>query len=982
MKKLYALIIIQVIPIFLLFGFLLFGFLLFGRLNYAAAQAVSPNNQLGNQPGTQTSQATSSANATDEDGEAATDLDASTEINVKNADISAIVRIFGKKTKRNYILDERVKGKVSIFLPGKVSDEEALRILDSVLALKGFSAVPISENLWKILPAKEAKQSTIPTLTNADEVGDSSAMVTRLVNLKYVGADDAKNLVTPLISGDGLINAYAGTNSLIIIDSADNIERLMKIVESIDVPFSDREMTVIPIKHADAVDIAQKLGEILGINTSSGTKGSAQQGSSADTAMDLLRARMRDAATAAHMNLANTAKPPGSGGDSMPPGMSSGMSASQNQNLARSREPKIIPDERTNSIIVVADDDTTGRIMALTAQLDSDIDLGGKRFYVYRCKYANAEELSQSLSGTLSSSSNSSSSNSRGFGGGDSAGDDSSGISGSGRNSRSSGGTTRSGDRMSLGRRNPGESRLGRDRRGGSGAVSLGDDITIFADPATNSLIINSDKTGHQKVLDLLKDLDIKRKQVLVEAMLLEVGVDDQTQLETNFLTSAGGKDGGLLAKNDFSGNLASLFSDPQKLSNFSVAAASAGTLQLPGEITIPTQTILLTAAQSNSNVNVLSAPTILATDNEPAEIVVGQNVPFLASTSTSDANLNNTFNQIDRQDVGITLRLTPQISGDELVRLQLFTEVSNVISTTDLGPTTTIRTSETSVITKDSQMIVIGGLMSDDVSDSDSGVPFLKDIPVLGHLFRGSLDRHRRTNLLIFITPRIVRDQYDAREATMVNRDILKKDIKDREIWPNREEVLENQDMNRVAEARQAEHKDLGTILPPEKLTDKAVGEELNSEVQSGTSPTSNQNGAKLDEIQLAVSPKFPDFGDSPKGSLASRIPKTNQHDLFVLAKLTGKMPSNPDLPFELAPSDPIIALNLPAEASFDPSFFKSGEALSYRIDDDRSLSFRILGIFPNLAEAQTFKGDSVLKSYTLSPYEIMNLGQGPWTH
>ena len=149
--------------------------------------------------------------------------DSSTEINVKNADIAAIIRIFSRKTKRNYILDEKVRGKVSIYLPGKVSADESLRILDSVLALKGFSTVPIGDNLWKIVPAKEARQSTIPTRTEGRVNNPTSSVVTRLISLKYVSAQDVQQIISQLISADGLVNAYTGTNSLILIDAEDNI---------------------------------------------------------------------------------------------------------------------------------------------------------------------------------------------------------------------------------------------------------------------------------------------------------------------------------------------------------------------------------------------------------------------------------------------------------------------------------------------------------------------------------------------------------------------------------------------------------------------------------------------------------------------------------------------------------------------------------------------------------------------------------------
>ncbi len=164
--------------------------------------------------------------------EAELSKDSTTEINVKNADLPAVIRIFGKKTKRNFILDERVRGKVSIYLPGKISAEQSLNILDTVLALKGFTSVPVGENLWKIVPSKEAKQSTIPTLQDEERTRGSSAVVTKLLSLKFVGAEDLQQLLGQLISPDGLISAYPGTNSLILIDYEDNIKRISKIVSA------------------------------------------------------------------------------------------------------------------------------------------------------------------------------------------------------------------------------------------------------------------------------------------------------------------------------------------------------------------------------------------------------------------------------------------------------------------------------------------------------------------------------------------------------------------------------------------------------------------------------------------------------------------------------------------------------------------------------------------------------------------------------
>ncbi|MCB0320638.1 MAG: type II secretion system secretin GspD, partial [Bdellovibrionales bacterium] len=710
-------------------------------------------------------------------------------INVKNADISALIRIFSEKTKRNFILDERVKGKVSLFLPKEVSAEESLKILDSVLALKGFTTVPISENLWKVIPSKEAIQSTIPTILDDHSPNDTSAaVITRLIHLNHISAEDAKQIVTPLVSGTGLVNAYTGTNSLIIIDSEDNISRVLDLIENLDVASRGREMTIIPIKHADAVEVSQKLQEILG-------EQAPPDASSSDprtAAFDSIRARIRETTGVGSA----AARTPISGSAGAGVGT---LASSETTIAAQSLAPKIIPDERTNSIIVIADDETTAKIRALISQLDSEVNRSGFRFYVYRCLHANAEELADVLGGLS------------GEGGGlsrTSATEDTNNPLGLNRNSRNRGGQFSSTQgRLDSQNRTPGRSRS--ENSGGnpgSSSVSFGEDLSITSDPSTNSLIIYSGRADYEKILDLLAQLDVKPRQVLVEAMLLDVDVDESNRESTSFITTGGGADGGVFAQSSFGGNIASILADPTQLSNFTIAAASTGILTLPGpgdsNIEIPAQTVLLNAVRNNQRANVLSAPNILATDNQQAEIVVGENVPFIASTSTSGENLNNTFNTVDRQDVGITLRITPQISSNDTVRMEIFTEVSNVeesTATSTLGPTTTLKTSETTIIAKNGQMIVMGGLLSDEVNEVDTGVPYLMDVPVLGYLFRSTSLRTKRKNLLIFITPRIIEDQFDHRDVTRRKRDEAKASLDFTGSVPAREDVLYNSEIDNV---------------------------------------------------------------------------------------------------------------------------------------------------------------------------------------
>lgn len=919
--------------------------------------------------------------------------DSSTEINVKNADIAAIVRIFSRKTKRNFILDEKVRGKVSIYLPGKVSAEESLRILDSVLALKGFSAVPIGDNLWKIVPSKEARQSTIPTLTEDRPDRASSAVVTRLVNLKYVSSQDVQQIISQLISPDGLVNAYTGTNSLILIDSEDNIERLIRIIDELDVPYSNREMTIIPLKYADVEDIAQKLSAILGLSDSK-----KDGGGGAGAAVDAMRASLGDPANGAPPGL-----PPGAAALPMRAGGAGKTIA------AKGIEPKLIPDKRTNSIIVVADDDTTARVRALVSQLDSKIDLSGNKFYVYRCQHANAEELAQVLAGLAGGGTGSTmggmgggfgagrSSSGSGFGG-SSFGDDSSSMNRSSASSSSSsfGSSGRSGGGFgssSSGSRSFGSGGGGSGGGRGQGPMTaqLGENLSITADPATNSLIIAASKSDYEKIRALLTQIDVKRRQALVEATLLEVSIDNSIRTSTSFLTSTGGADGGMLARSDFAsdkGSLNSLFTDPSKLQGLTLAAASAGSLKLPGGMVIPTQSILLSAAQQNNNVNVLSAPTILATDNQEAQIVVGNNVPFLASTSTNATNLNNTFNQVNRQDVGITLRIVPQISSRDYVTLKIYTEVSDLVLSTlnsTLGPTTTKRQSETTVISKDGQMIVTGGLIADAVSETDEGVPFLKDIPILGQAFKSNSQARVQKNLLIFLTPRIIKDQFDARDVTIEGRDKLDDVIAQYDVEPRRQQLLKSPRIDDVAEALQYEGTKPGTILAPKVIPPSA---DLRIDLAPKESDSVVLDGSKDGVLDLSASSSVKDLLPSngePKAALnldsLAPAPAETLNDRYVVLEFATPADSQKPLPFLLGASGRTAGIIVPRDSS--PSarqFFQPGRKYVYSYDEQK-VELVARGVFTSIPMAQAAYPAVTSAWYTLSPYEIINLGKTPWS-
>lgn len=823
------------------------------------------------------------------------DQEITTVLNANEVDISTLAKTFSKLAKRNYILDSNVKGKVTLHLPSGVTLDEALRLFDTILLFKGFTAVPVSGNTWKIVKAKDAKQTTIPTLDKS-ESQPSDTLVTQLVRLRYAQADDMQQLASQLISSDGSVTAFAATNSLIIIDSALNIERIVSLLSKLDLPATDQEITIIPVLHADAQDIADKVNEILGNKEGTPKSGTPQVSGT------------RRAASTAPATPATPYRPPVAG---------STPAAGSDAGKAKSLPLKVIPDDRTNSIIVVADQDLTAKVQALIEQLDSEIDRSSGRFYVYNLQHADAEEVANIISSLISgNSSPTSSSNSEQTKG--------SSITRSSRESASQqrssmrsaapgltraaatetqAATPRSSQRRSIATASSGG--------GNEGKVNFEGEVFVAADPATNSLIINATRSDYLKLTEVIKALDIRRRQVLVEATILEVTLSKIEGMGIELQGTGANMSAGGIVQSNF-GSLSNLLTNPAALSDFVLAAASSGTVTLPGGITIPSQAVLVSALSKLSNVNVLSTPTILATDNEEAEIIVGENVPFVTSKSTDTSNISNTFNQIERQDVGITLRITPQISSGSFVALKIFVEISNVVTGTQNdanGPTTTIRTTDTSVEVKDGQMVVTGGLISDDVTQSSRGVPFLQDIPVLGNLFRRDDTDQRRTNLMLFLTPKIVNNQYEAREQTRRLAAKLEGTLQEHPDQPQREELFKNEAMDNVVESAPPSSRiptritPAGTTMRGTKISEDEIGTEATKPEKPKTAA---RRAPKQDKNISDLAPEKSDSMRSTAGAEHSVPPGNDPIEITVAPELpaVATPPSSPAVSSSASPS------------------------------------------------------------------------------
>jgi general secretion pathway protein D len=630
----------------------------------------------------------------------------------QDVDIAVLVKFIGEITGKNFVMDERVQGKVTVVSPTRITPEEAYQVFQAVLQVKGFTTVP-SGAAVRIIPTKDAKATSLRTLETGGHA-PTEEFVTRLVPLAQVDVADLIGVLQPMVSPDGLVTGYPQTNALIIVDSAANVERLSKLVAELDVASSRRQTAMLNLKYAAAGELAETIQAAL---------------------------EDRGGAPAA-------APAPGK------PAPSAALKAF-----------KITPDDRTNTLIVNAPPEQMQQIRAMVERLDVPLPAGSGKVHVYYLKYASSEDLLPVLLDVTGAA-----------GGGQSVVRS--------RQQNPPGNTNRNRRQNGSSLRRSSQSRQQQQQRqpnqpGGQQAQSAIDfqgDVRITADPATNSLIIAAVPEDFAILKSVIEKLDIRRRQVYVEAIILEVTLDRTRQLGIELQGVTGGSNGLGVGRTNL-GNLNDALTNPGTLSGLVLAAVSKQTIKLPDGTTVPAQAALLRALDNSNDINILSAPNVLTTDNEEAEIVVGQNVPFVASRATSETNLNNTFATIEREDVGITLRLTPQISEGAMVRLAVFEEVSAIIpnpqlDANEVGPTTTVRSASTTINVRDGQTIVIGGLISDSINNRESKVPFLAEMPVLGNLFKNTERNKSKINLLIFLTPHIIKDEEDAAEVSVAERD------------------------------------------------------------------------------------------------------------------------------------------------------------------------------------------------------------------
>jgi general secretion pathway protein D len=321
---------------------------------------------------------------------------------------------------------------------------------------------------------------------------------------------------------------------------------------------------------------------------------------------------------------------------------------------------------------------------------------------------------------------------------------------------------------------------------GGNHSADFSSEVSITADPATNSLIISAAPQDYETLQSVIDQIDVPRVQVFVQAIIVEVSVQRTKDIGVTFQAATGLANNMLgLGQLNF-GTLQNAIGNPLGLTGLGLGLASGKQCTIPASqvttatgatsttLTAPCDVALMTALQTDTHSNVLSAPTLLTADNEEAMIVVGQNLPFVGSSAANAGLPGQIFNSVDRQNVGITLDIVPQVSQGEYVKLDMYEEVSNVVNGTQnntLGPTTTIRSASTTVLVQNHRTAVIGGLLSSETDNGRQGVPFISDIPVIGNLFTQNSRDAQKQNLLVFLTPHIVRTRDDLQSLALDER-------------------------------------------------------------------------------------------------------------------------------------------------------------------------------------------------------------------
>jgi general secretion pathway protein D len=588
-----------------------------------------------------------------------------------NVDISVLVKFVSELTGKNFIIDDKVKGKVTIISPKKIPLENVYKVFLSVLEVNGFTVVP-SGNMTKIIPATSAREKGMETRLKNEIVSPEDRMVTQIVTLERANPDEIKRVLDPIISKSSSVLSYPPAGILVITDYLSNIKRLQEIILALDIEGAGDQISYIPLKNSSASEVVKSLTTIF------------------------------------------------------------------QQRRANATPIKVVPDSRTNSIIILASGADTESVRKLVAFMDKDVPRGESNIQVYRLQNSNAEDLAKVLNNIIKDS-------------------------GSAAATSATGGAVATQKAL---------------------APVVSKNVQVVPDKATNTLVVMAEREDYKILESIIKQLDVPRPMVYIEALIMEVNTNKDFNLgvEWRGLKDTGsitGMDSGKAVAIIGSGGASSTTPGGYNIldslttttstgvsaafpSGFSMGIIGAGITI--GGITFPNIGAVIQAYKTDQEVSILSTPQIMTLDNEEAEINVGSNVPYITQQQQSTTSTLVGYNTYEYKDVGVILNITPHINEENFIRLKISQQVTKVTSAANSPtPTTLKRTAKTTVVVKDNETVVIGGLVGDSTEKDTYKIPLLGDIPILGWLFSTHSSSREKTNLYVFLTPHIVRTQKDA---------------------------------------------------------------------------------------------------------------------------------------------------------------------------------------------------------------------------
>ncbi|MGI4721558.1 MAG: type II secretion system secretin GspD [Janthinobacterium lividum] len=629
-----------------------------------------------------------------------------------NADIESVIKAIGHYTGMTFIIDPRVKGTITLVSEKSLTKTQAFGLLTSTLRLQGYAVVTSGDGYAKVVPEAEAKAQSSPTQVGGVRASKATGdqIATQVFYLAYESAANLTAVLRPLISPNNSIMANPGNNTLVITDYADNLRRLAKIIAALDTPVA-ADLDVIPIRNAIASDIATLVTRLM---------------------------------------------EPAAGGDS--------------------GRVTVLADPRTNSVVVRAPSQARANLAkSLIARLDQQTSTQGNIHVVY-LKNADASRVAQTLRAVVSQDASAVPVQQQGTSGGSIQAGAQGGLGGRG------GLGGQQGQQSSTGMAGTGNTYGQQSQQTAEGAGGGQGSGFIQADASTNSLIITAPDAVYRNLRSVIDQLDVRRAQVYIEALVVEVTSNKASEFGVQWIGASGDSDskyriGGLQSfASGGSGNIINLAAAARNGLSAdtgvpSIPGLSLGIFrQVGGELGLGA---VARALENDGNANILSTPNMITLDNELATIKVGQNVPIITGSFTTNSTTGggNPFQTVDRQDVGLLLKVRPQISEGGTIKMAIYHENSSVDPSTrnaQSGLTTNVRAIESNVLADDGQIIVLGGLIEDTEGDGEEKVRGLGDIPVLGNLFKYRSRTRVKTNLMVFLRPVVVRSKEASNSIAM----------------------------------------------------------------------------------------------------------------------------------------------------------------------------------------------------------------------